>query len=131
MKKFYFLAIAVVLIDQITKYLVRGKSWFLINYVENTGAAFGILKGNRWLFVIIALIVIYLIFKNLDENNQYGLGLLLGGVMGNLIDRAFLGYVRDFIDLKLWPVFNVADMANCVAVIILIIYLIKEKKTIS
>lgn len=115
-----------VFLDQITKHLseayikpygeIRLLGFFNLVNVKNTGAAFGLFKGFGNLFFIIvsviAIVVItYLLWKGKDE--FIGLLLVLSGALGNLIDRVFLGYVRDFIDLHIgglhWPAFNLAD----------------------
>lgn len=127
----------VLVLDQLTKYFLKNKTFILTNflkidYVENIGAAFGILKGFNWLFIIVAFIVIFFIFKYYKEIRKekfyvhLATGFLLGGVLGNLVDRFFLGYVRDFIDFSFWPTFNVADTFSTIAVIILALYLIKK-----
>lgn len=116
-KSILIVAILVVL-DQLSKVFIEGA----INY----GAAFGILQGYRILFIIVSLIVIGLIvfYRNkLKGIGYYGGVLLFSGTVGNLIDRLFLGYVRDFIDVGFWPSFNLADSYNTVGVVLLIIYI--------
>lgn len=138
MKKIFLVSFLVIIFDQITKILLKNKTYsllnfFKINYIENIGASFGMLKGYNWLFILIALIVIFYIFKYLKkikkEKNyvQIAIGLLLGGVIGNLIDRIFLGFVRDFIDLKIWPTFNIADACSTIAVILLAYHILTKK----
>lgn len=128
----------VLILDQLTKYFLKNKTFvitnfFKLNYVENTGAAFGILKGFNLLFIIVALIVIFLIFKYYKEIKKekfyvhLAVGFLLGGVLGNLVDRLFLGYVRDFVDFSFWPTFNVADTFSTIAVILLVFYILTKK----
>jgi signal peptidase II len=137
--------------DQITKYLVQlhltpvGTSMPVIDgivqltNVHNTGAAWGILEGYRWLFIPLtlivagALIVIIIRFrKKLTVFSRLTLALLFTGAVGNFIDRVLLSYVRDFVDITplfSFPVFNVADSAlsiGCVMLIIDAIFL-KEK----
>jgi signal peptidase II len=136
-----FTFLAVLLVDQLTKYLVVtnffvGKSIpiiedvFHLTYVRNQGAAFGIMQGQQLFFIVvtIAIIVAVIIFyKELPLHNimnRIALGLILGGAIGNLIDRIRLGYVIDFIDLRVWPVFNVADSAVVIAVVILSYWLL-------
>ena len=86
-----------------------------LNYVQNTGAAFGMLQNGNVLFIVVALLIIGYILKNWKELCGYGtpvkwgLVFILGGALGNLYDRITLGFVVDFIDLRVWPVFNVAD----------------------
>ncbi|MAG50136.1 signal peptidase II [archaeon] len=127
MKRF-LIPIIIVFFDQLTKFLSKDKHFFIVNYQENYGAAFSILQGQLLIFIAVAILVIFLIFFYYNKV-KYKIGLLfiLGGTIGNLIDRIFLGLVRDFIDLKIWPVFNIADSANVIGAAILAYYLIKTK----
>ncbi|MBM3199497.1 signal peptidase II [Candidatus Woesearchaeota archaeon] len=138
MKKLLTISLSVLLLDQLTKYFFKNKlisitSFFRIGYVENTGAAFGILKGFKILFILVALAVIFFIFKYYDDIKKekpglrLAIGLLLGGVAGNLIDRVFLGFVRDFLDFSFWPTFNVADACSTVGVVILTYHILFKK----
>mgnify|MGYP004518996849 CR=1 FL=1 len=123
----------VIAVDQLTKYLVvrnffYGESKPLIDgvvhltYVTNSGAAFGMLKDHRWVFMVLstaAILGIYVclwIFAKRSPLFCTGLALIVGGGIGNMIDRFRLGYVTDFIDLRFinFAVFNVADI--CVVV---------------
>ena len=130
---FVIVALLVVIFDQLTKYYVvenfyLGESVPVIEnifhwtYILNPGAAFGMLEGSRWFFVVIAVGVLGGIWYIKDEINeggwmmQYGAALFGGGAIGNLIDRARSGLVIDFFDFRIWPVFNVADIAICVGV---------------
>lgn len=128
----------VLVLDQLTKYFLKNKNFSITNflkvsYVENTGAAFGILKGFNLLFIAVAFLVIFLIFKYYKEIKKekayvhLAVSFLLGGVLGNLIDRIFLGYVRDFIDFSFWPTFNIADTFSTIAVILLSFYILTKK----
>ena len=131
----YFLLVAllVIIFDQLTKYYVvsnfcLGESVPVIEnifhwtYILNPGAAFGMFEGSRWFFVVIAIGVLVGIWYMKDEINeggwmmQYGAALFGGGAIGNLIDRARSGLVIDFFDFRIWPVFNVAYIAICVGV---------------
>ena len=115
--------VLLVLIDQISKYLLESS--------RNYGAAFGILQGYRILFIIIGILVVFFIIyyrKGFSGFGFYGMILLISGTIGNLIDRVFLGYVRDFIDLRFWPSFNLADSYNTIGVVLLIIYIWKSEK---
>ncbi|MGB9680235.1 MAG: signal peptidase II [Thermoanaerobacteraceae bacterium] len=130
------IVIFVVFIDQFSKYLAVKylmpignfpviKNFFYLTYVENKGAAFGILQNKTIFFIIITvfvgLILIYSMIK-LPENSLYNytLAMILGGAIGNLIDRVRLGYVVDFINFKFFPaVFNIADSFIVVGAIIL------------
>ena len=97
-----------------------------LTYVQNTGAAFGLFKGQQALFVLLSLLVIGAIIWELAAkrvhaaSTLWGSGLVLGGAVGNLIDRLRLGYVIDFIDLRVWPVFNVGDSAITIGVCLLV-----------
>lgn len=130
---YILLALAVVILDQLTKlYVVKhffvGESVPVIEnifhwtYILNPGAAFGMLEGSRWLFVVIALAVMAGIWYMRKDIAAYGLwctygsALFAGGAIGNLIDRIRQGLVIDFFDFRIWPVFNVADIAICVGV---------------
>ena len=113
--------IFLVLIDQISKYYVKG--------IKNYGAVFGILQGFNWLFILVSIIALgfsFYYWKKVKNYGKYGLVLLISGIIGNLIDRIFFGYVRDFIDFGFWPVFNLADSYNTVGIILLIIYFWKN-----
>jgi len=139
-------ATIVLLADQLTKLLAKSvleskppppdHYFFRWTYVENQGAAFGLLTNAHFLIAFaiimaIATIVIYYRFPYWNHPLlRIGLGLMLGGAIGNLIDRLRLGYVIDFIDFRVWPVFNIADSAITIGVICLAFYFIfifKEK----
>ena len=137
-------AFFVVLLDQFTKSLIRnnlklGDSIPIINnifhftYVTNTGSAFGLFKSLNWFFMLFSIAVIIGIFyylrRKINEKEKFlqlAIGLLLGGTIGNMTDRILYGAVTDFLDFRIWPVFNVADSAVTVSVIILIILLWKK-----
>ncbi len=145
----------VVLVDQITKYLVHNRfrlgesiplieGFFSLTYVRNTGAAFGILATADPAFripffvivPIIALISIGYIFKKLPENDlklSSALSLVVGGAIGNLIDRVYFGFVIDFLDfywgVHHFPAFNVADSAICIGVGILMLDLLTQEES--
>jgi len=126
---------AVILLDQLSKLLIRqllytGQSidllgFIRITHVENPGAAFGILPNHQLIFLITAVVVVIFIifyYKQLKPHEgavKFALGLELGGAMGNLFDRVFFGKVTDFIDFRIWPVFNVADIAIVTGLVIL------------
>lgn len=133
------IAFFVVIVDQLTKYLVQnlmsyGQSIplfpniFHFTYIINHGAAFGILPNQDWFFlsVVFVLFVIFFIYrKKIPCEPLYfpiGLGLLLGGALGNAIDRVFLSGVVDFFDFRIWPIFNVADIAICIGVTLISYY---------
>ena len=130
--------------DQLTKFLIRKnfqlgqsvpviKNVFHLTYVANTGSAFGLFKGYSLFLGLFAVIVIivtfYYIRKKIRKNErllQFAVGLLLAGTMGNLIDRIFHGSVTDFLDFRIWPVFNMADSAVTISVVLLVILLWKK-----
>lgn len=130
-------------LDQFSKFLVyklltAGQSIPLIpgilnlTFVRNTGAAFGILRNFTFIFIFAAIFIIiyigYLIFtKQHLKVNPYMLGIFLGGSIGNLIDRLRFGYVVDFIDIHIWPVFNIADSAITISVCWFLILMLKNK----
>jgi len=123
--------------DQLSKYLLSKslplnqpvpliKGILNLTLVHNRGAAFGILKNQLPLFILTAVIAIVLIYLNLKKNGRHqsqayniSLSLILAGGLGNLIDRVFFGYVIDFLDFRVWPVFNIADSAITIGAIIL------------
>jgi signal peptidase II len=139
------IAAVVVLIDQLTKaavntYMQVGESLPVISgvlhitHVKNAGAAFGLMQDAQPLFLIaaIALIVLISIFhRRIREEGFWmtaALGMVLGGAIGNLIDRVSTGAVTDFIDIRIWPVFNAADSAIVVGVAILGVLLLLTSK---
>lgn len=134
---FVAIALLTIFLDQLTKYYIALKmpEWNLgflsIHFVQNTGAGFGVLKGEMAILAIISTIVlmgvIFFYNKIPKEKLVRGLfALFLGGVAGNLIDRIFRQYVVDFIDVGFWPVFNIADAAISVSVIGLVLYYWKK-----
>jgi signal peptidase II len=135
---FSIITVIVVLLDQLSKYLVElvqpavNLGIFSIHLIYNTGAGFGILKGQTlWLGIIslIVAVVIITFYKRIPAQNipQVLFALLLGGVIGNGIDRIFRRMVVDFIDFLFWPAFNIADMAITVSAIGIVLLYWKEK----
>ena len=137
---FWIAAVAGFVLDQLTKYWVVQtfdlgetqpliKGIFHFTYVQNTGAAFSLFAGKvewlRWLslLVSVALIALALFSPVLRSWDQWGYGLILGGAMGNGIDRFVLSYVIDFLDFRLinFPVFNLADVFINIGIACLII----------
>lgn len=110
--------------------------FFSITKVYNTGASFSMLMGYKYLFIIIAIIVIYLFYKSIDnfksnKRNIIAFSLTIGGIFGNLIDRVFYGYVIDFFDFKLFgenmPIFNFADTFICIGVALFFYAILKKE----
>ena len=143
-------ALLIVVADQLSKLWIRsslaiGESLFEVGFfrltrVHNSGAAFGLFQGQSFLLTIIASVGVaaLLLYAFLFHHkfpfleNRLGklaLGLVLGGTVGNLIDRIHLGYVTDFIDFNFWPAFNIADSAIVVGIIILAYSLICLART--
>lgn len=133
-------AALVLVVDQFTKHLVLthiplGSAWapipslarwFTLTHVSNTGAAFGLFPQLAPVFLAIAIAVAVgiVIYSRYLGSGQYlvaaSLGLQLGGALGNLVDRLRVGHVVDFLDFKLWPVFNCADSAIVIGVVLLL-----------
>lgn len=150
--KYYFLSLILVIADQLTKMMVLGSlelyesieitSFFSLTHVHNYGAAFSFLAdedGWQQYFLVsisaIASIAIILWMSKTSTNQPYkliALSLILSGAIGNLIDRAVFGFVIDFINLHYqdfyWPVFNVADTAITLGVILLLLVDFKQNK---
>lgn len=138
--RFWATVITILLADQLSKLWVglkmtTGQSIPIINgilsltYVRNRGAAFGILQGKSWFFLIMAAVVVAaLIYCNyryhLKPWGQYSLGLIVGGTLGNVIDRWLFGAVRDFFSIGWFPVFNIADMAITTGGALLLLYIL-------
>lgn len=145
---YYLIAFAVVVIDQVTKWLVVNNMYLgeqillmenllYITSHRNRGAAFGILQDQMWLFFTITIIVVIGIVYYLQTQVKYvgtgiAFGLILGGALGNFIDRLFRGEVVDFIDVKIvgydFPIFNVADSCLVIGVVLLMLFTLKEEK---
>ncbi len=140
----YLIALVLLFIDQFSKYLIRQNmslaesipvinNIFHITYVENKGIAFGLFPQGHTLFIVISLIVILgilfferkKIIKSLRE--KACLGLILGGASGNLVDRLRFGFVIDFLDFRIWPVFNLADSGVCIGGILMVFFLLKKR----
>ena len=143
---FLALAAAIIVGDLVTKWIIRtrldrGDAWpdpdwnVRIVHYSNTGAAFGILEGAGPLLIVaavvgIALILVYLLNPGVASPLvRAGLSLMLGGAIGNLVDRIGDGEVTDFIKFPEWPSFNVADSAITIGVVILVWALLTQTQT--
>lgn len=155
MRKLKYLAgilmsVLLILLDQVTKHLavthLKGKSSFVIlkgifelTYVENRGAAFGIFQNQRWMFLILTLVIIagvFYVVLHLPQERRFLpvevlAVLILSGAVGNMIDRVVQGYVIDFFYFSLinFPVFNVADCyvtISCIILLFLVFYYKEE-----
>ena len=135
----------VLIVDRLTKYILfrnlsPGESvrvvpgMFHITLVLNSGAAFGLFKGQSVFFtvstaLVIVFICLYIIRGGCKDLFMLtALGFLLGGAAGNLIDRILFGYVIDFLDFRIWPVFNIADASITIGAFILAVKLIFDKR---
>lgn len=148
MKRIILISTLTLILDILTKQLVINlmienqsialiKNFFSITYAKNTGVAFSFLEGNVPLIIIITSIIILLILKYIKETvqNKYEIicyGLIIGGSIGNLIDRIIYGYVIDFLDFNLFgypfPIFNIADTTIVIGIFSLIILSFIEDK---
>jgi signal peptidase II len=150
----FAIALSVFILDQASKaaarhFLALGQSVpliprvFHLTLVHNTGAAFGFFKGATVLLAAISLACVAVIalwfgdhrffkkvlpFEETDRASLFSLGLVLGGACGNLLDRLVFSYVIDFIDWRVWPVFNVADSAITVGGVLLFFRLMKAER---
>ncbi|MBE3113871.1 MAG: signal peptidase II [Actinobacteria bacterium] len=141
----YFLisAVCVLILDQVTKYIIIEKlpisseievirGFFYITHLKNTGAAFGLFQDSTRTLTIISFvaIVLIIILKIILKLNyafyNVSLGFILGGALGNLIDRYFVGEVTDFLNFTFWPVFNIADSFIIIGFCLIIILMLRE-----
>lgn len=139
---YYFIALLIVLFDQILKYWIHNQfalgekmeiipSFLSLTHVQNTGAAWSILEGHMWFFYIVTLLVVGVVIYSMQKPRnhplmQTALAFILGGAIGNFIDRLLHRYVIDmfmveFID---FPVFNIADMALTIGVVLMFIFIL-------
>ena len=176
---FLFVSLIIVLVDQVSKIFVKGSSFFGINgfplytsfpilgdfirftYVENAGLAFGVEVGSGKIFftifsLIISFVLLFFIYKMRNEKSvvRLSVSLILGGAIGNLIDRIFYGLlydeggiffgkVVDFIDVDFfdinflnykmarWPIFNVADISVSIGIILFLFFYREKKKQVE
>lgn len=146
--KIYLLSILVIIIDQITKLIIMNnmkigeeivviKKFFSILYVTNTGAAFSILENSTTLIIIISLFCLALIVSLLKKEKDItpikviSFGILIGGMISNLIDRVFYKNVVDFLSFNIinyrFPVFNIADIGITIGVFLYLLVNLKEE----
>ena len=145
--KLYFLSLSIfiILIDQFTKYLMiynykkfinKDFLLFKLDFVKNYGAAFNIFSGNRiflsLISILFSILLIYLIFRKNTLNifDLYSYSFILGGTIGNGIDRIYRGFVVDFINLNIinFPVFNIADISINIGFIFLLYNIFKNNR---
>ena len=142
---FFSLSIFIVLIDQFTKYLISYYNKLFVNkdfllfkldFVKNYGAAFNIFSGSRiflsLISILFSILLIYLIFRKntLNTFDLYSYSFILGGTIGNGIDRIYRGFVVDFINLNIinFPVFNIADISINIGLVLIIYSFFKYKR---
>lgn len=144
-KKILIISGIIILIDQISKYFISSilntkesiiivKHFFYLTYLHNRGAAWSLFDGMTVLLIFCGIFATYIVYSYINEfkenkRNNLAFGLLLGGIIGNLIDRIIFGFVRDFLDFKIFsydfPIFNIADVAIVIGVCLLIYAIIK------
>lgn len=147
---FFCAAIFALVFDQLSKIWIKGQlalgeqtdvlpGWLHFEHVQNTGAAWGLFAGRKWLLIGFTVAVTLLVIASAREVASrgkiaaIGFGFILGGALGNLFDRLMQGYVTDFIDLdtpvrwlQTFPVFNVADSALTVGVVLLLLTMLRQ-----
>jgi len=144
--RFVIGVLLVILSDQISKIWVQNnlnvmesipviRGIFHITYIQNPYSAFGLLKFHNAIFVIIALLVILIVIfflrDRIAEKNKlvfFSLIFLLGGSLGNIIDRLRVGSVIDFLDFRIWPIFNIADSAINIGLFLLVVHFLFHKE---
>ena len=149
MKKLIPVTLICLLIDQVIKVIISCNmkiadsiniitNFFRITYLQNTGAAWSILSGNKIVLILMTIIALFLIYyfllknKNLKNIEYILYGVLIGGILGNLIDRIRFGYVIDYLDFNFgdyrYPVFNFADICIVISIIIMVLLSLKDDK---
>lgn len=131
----------IVMLDQLLKLVITNflnlyesisvcENFLTFTLVYNDGAAFSILSGNTYLLIIISIFVLLLLFVKSKEDFSVLYSFIIGGIIGNLIDRIFRGYVVDYISFNIFgrdmPIFNLADIFITIPIILLIVISIKE-----
>ena len=141
----FLLSLFIFILDQLSKIIIvrtvnLGDSLpvvnniFHITLVFNRGAAFGIFARSSFLFIVISVFIIaFIIISSIRRSTSLTtyslpLSIILGGALGNLVDRLRFGFVVDFLDFRIWPVFNIADTAITIGAILLILKVLKSKK---
>lgn len=140
---FFIISVVIVFLDQISKFLVEKNLYkksipiiediFHFTYLENRGGAWGIFQDINWIFIILVplfiAVICWYVFKMSKGKIEYIAGsFVVGGAIGNYIDRVIRGYVVDFLDFRVWPIFNVADIAIVIGCIFMIISFFTSKE---
>ncbi|NQT06544.1 MAG: signal peptidase II [Candidatus Omnitrophica bacterium] len=145
MPRLLTISLSVLFCDQIAKLFIQRvipsgsslaviKNIFHLTLVYNKGAAFGIFKSQTFLFTVLGIACAIFAFLYLPRIKRepgitrYAFALILGGILGNLIDRLRFGYVIDFLDFRVWPVFNIADSAITIGALLICIQILKPRK---
>jgi signal peptidase II len=154
MRPMFIAAALSIFLDQLTKSFIRTyaatrgtvqviRGFFEISYAENTGAAFGMFRGRNTIFIVIGFLAIGFVFAYYRQFKanlwmKVSLGLILGGALGNLIDRIVLRSVTDFIrvrwwflHLRWWPTFNIADASVCIGAAMLIVGMLRRAESMG
>jgi|SRR3989344_296123 len=141
-----FICLLILLLDRISKNMILKlnegtsipiiKNIFHITFIYNTGAGFGVFQNASIFLTIFSVVIligaIYYFFKTKGMTLRIMISVLIAGIVGNLTDRMLYGKVIDFVDLRIWPVFNIADVAITLGILSIIVYLwINDKKTNS
>lgn len=146
-KKVIIYSSIIVIVDLISKLVIDKllkinetisiiNNFFSITKVFNRGASFSMFNGYRLLFILIGIIAIVILFKYLNNfkvniRNIFAFSLLIGGIIGNLIDRVIYGYVIDFLDFNIFgydaPIFNIADTCICIGTFLLFYAIMKRE----
>ena len=138
-----YLGVLIIIIDQLTKYIAKSnlelhqsipiiKDFFHITLTTNTGAGFGLLKDNNILISFITIIILGFIVFYYDTlpkkgNAHLSIVMIVSGALSNLIDRIFLGNIIDFIDFRIWPIFNIADSCITIGILYIVFYYSRNK----
>lgn len=137
-------AVAIIIVERIIKYYIvdnlrLGESipvwgnFLMITRSENMGAAFGILRGQNWIFIAAAFIVLFLVIYYYnriiyDRLLIIATSFIIAGTVGNMTDRVFFNHVIDYINFSFWPTFNLSDASLTVGVILLMVYILMWDK---
>lgn len=145
MIRWLIVVLITIFIDLYSKFIVMNKMelgesipiWegvFHLTYIQNPGAAFGVLAGQTWFFitvtslVLLGMVAAYRWIIQAGSLYQWALGLVAGGAVGNLVDRIRLAKVVDFLDFRIWPVFNLADTAIFIGACLIILDALRDLK---
>lgn len=145
----FFTVVLILVSDQLSKFIIVKnflpgqtqpviKDIFQITLVRNRGMAFGLFSQEPnsfwvWIVYICVIVIVFILFLykkffNKEKSARLFLAMILAGALGNLIDRIRFGYVIDFLDLRIWPVFNIADSAITIGAILLMLKIVRQKR---